>query len=293
MTSSDSNTQAPTTSATAPKAAAAPASPNPSTVPGRVSLADMTWPEVRDALVDARVVIIPAGSTEQHGPGMTLSTDIVMATAMSVRVARRLFPRALVAPSLPFGLSPHHMRFPGTITLHPDTFTAVLLDVIRSLKLHGVTHFMLLNGHGGNQANLSVVAMRARQELDVQVATAMYSAAAADVLTARFGRSYMHACEVEASLALAAAPELVRTEALTPGEELPPRFRYTALAGGGAPGGSFVDVAARMDEISANGALGDPRNASAEAGAEVLDMAERRLAEFLEDFIAAPARAPA
>ena len=54
---------------------------------------------------------------------------------------------------------------------------------------------------------------------------------------------------------------------------------------GSAPGGAFVDVAARMDEISANGAIGDPRNASAEAGAAVLDVAERRLAEFLEDFI--------
>ena len=231
------------------------------TMPQRVELADMTWPEVRDALTTARVVIIPAGSIEQHGPGMTLSTDITMATEMSIRVARRMFPRALVAPSLPFGLSPHHMRFPGTITLQPDTFSAVLLDVIRSLKQHGVTHFMLLNGHGGNQAILSVVAMRARQELGVEMATAMYSVAAADELNARFGRAYMHACEVEASLALAAAPHLVRTEALVKGEELPARFRYTALAGGGAPGGSFVDVAARMDEISANGAIGDPRKA--------------------------------
>src|SRR6266542_3163092 len=143
--------------------------------PARVSLPDMTWPDSRDALAAARVVIIPPGSTEQPGPGMTLATDIVMATAMSVRVARRLFPRALVAPSLPFGLSPHHMRFPGTITLQPATFAAVLLDVIRSLKQHGATRFMLLNGHGGNQAILSVVATRARHELDVRVATAMYS----------------------------------------------------------------------------------------------------------------------
>ncbi|MGH2352001.1 MAG: creatininase family protein, partial [Chloroflexota bacterium] len=200
----------------------------------------MTWPEARDALAAARVVIVPTGSIEQHGPGMTLSTDITMATAVAVRVARRLFPRALVAPSLPFGLSPHHMRFPGTITLHPDTFTAVLLDVLRSLRQHGATRFMLLNGHGGNQAILSVVAMRARQELDVEVATAMYSAAATDLLNERFGRAYMHACEVEASLALAAAPELVRVAALAPGDELPPRFRYTALAGGGAARGAFV-----------------------------------------------------
>lgn len=251
----------------------------------RVLLAQMTSPEAGSALASARVVIVPVGSTEQHGPGMTLSTDITMATAVAQRVANRIFPHALVAPSLPFGLSPHHMRFPGTITLQPETFTAVLLDVLRSLRQHGVTRFLLLNGHGGNQAILSVVASRARLELDVEVATAMYSLAAADLLRERFGRAYMHACEVEASLALAAAPELVRVEALAQGEELPPRFRHTALAGGGTAAGAFVDVAARMDEISVNGAIGDARKASREIGAEALEVIERRLIEFLEDFI--------
>jgi creatinine amidohydrolase len=246
----------------------------------------MTWPEAKAALATARLVIVPTGSTEQHGPGMALSTDITMATAVAGWVAARLAPRALVAPSLPFGLSQHHMRFPGTITLHPDTFTAVLLDVLRSLRQHGVRRFLLLNGHGGNQAILSVVAARARHELDVAAATAMYTAPAADLLRERFGRAYMHACEIEASLALAAAPELVRVEALAPGEELPPRFRHTALAGGGSAAGAFADVAARMDEITANGVLGDPRRASRETGAEVLALAEQRLVEFLEDFIA-------
>jgi creatinine amidohydrolase len=251
---------------------------------GSVFLAEMTWPEARDALAAAEVVLIPLGSNEQHGPGMTLATDIVLATAVAARVAERLRPRAIVAPSLPFGLSPHHMRFPGSITLSPETFIAVLMEVMESLRQHGAKRFFLLNGHGGNQAILSVIAMKARQALGVDVATAIYFSGASDLLKERFGRTYAHACEIEASFALAVAPQILRQDAQAKGEELPPRYRHTALAGGGAPAGAFVDYAARMDEITANGNIGDPRLATREAGEEVIALAVQRLVEFLEDF---------
>jgi creatinine amidohydrolase len=254
-----------------------------------VRLADLTWPEAQAALASAEVVIVPTGSTEQHGPGMLLSTDSGIATAMADRVAARLAPRVLVAPTLPFGLSAHHMRFAGTITLQTATFEAVLMDVLRSLHAHGARRFFLLNAHGGNQAALGLVSVRARQELGVPVATALYLSGAADLLRERFGRSYAHGCEIEASIALAVVPSLIRTEALAAGEELPAAFRYTALAGGGAGSGAFVDAALRMDELTANGALGDPRRASLEAGDDAVRLVEQRLVEFLTDFMAAGA----
>jgi creatinine amidohydrolase len=252
-----------------------------------VFLADLTWPEAEAAFAAAEVVLVPLGSNEQHGPGMTLSTDITLATAVAGRVAERLRPRAIVAPSLPFGLSPHHMRFPGSITLRPETFSAVLFDVMRSLQRHGAKRFFLLNGHGGNQAMLSVIATQARLELGVPVATAIYLVAAADLLKERFGRAYAHACEIEASLGLAIAPQIVRREALAKGEELPPRYRHTALAGGGAPAGAFVDAAAMFEEITANGNIGDARLANREAGEAIVGLAVDRLVEFLEDFTGA------
>jgi creatinine amidohydrolase len=248
-------------------------------------LADLTWPEAKEAIAHSEVVLIPLGSNEQHGPGMTLSTDITLATAVAGRVAERLRPLAIVAPSLPFGISPHHMRFPGSITLQPTTFTAVILDVMRSLQRHGVKRFFLLNGHGGNQAMLSILATQARFELGCPVATAIYLSAAADLLTERFGRPYAHACEIEASLGLALAPQIVRNEALAKGEELPARFRHTALAGGGTPAGAFVDAAASFEEITANGNIGDARLATGEDGEAIAELAVERLVEFLEDFI--------
>jgi creatinine amidohydrolase len=255
------------------------------TSPKSAFLAELTWPEATAAIGASEVVLIPLGSTEQHGPGMTLATDITLATAVAERVADRLAPRALVAPSLPFGLSPHHMRFPGTITLQPSTFTAVVLDVMRSLRQHGARRFFLLNGHGGNQAILSVIAMQARLELDMPVATAIYLSAASDLLTERFGRAYAHACEIEASLGLALAPQIVRAEQLAKGEELPPRYRHTALAGGGAPAGAFVDAAASFEEITANGNIGDARRATREDGEAIVELVVQRLVEFLEDFM--------
>jgi creatinine amidohydrolase len=251
-----------------------------------VFLAELTWPEAKEAFTAAEVVLIPLGSNEQHGPGMTLATDITLATAVAGQVAERMRPRALVAPSLPFGLSPHHMRFPGTISLQPATFSAVLFDTMRSLRQHGAKRFFLLNGHGGNQAMLSVIATQARMEFGLPVATAIYLVAASDLLKERFGRAYAHACEIEASLGLAVAPQIVRMEKLAKGEELPPRFRHTALAGGGAPVGAFVDAAAMFDEITANGNIGDARLATREDGEAIVELAVTRLVEFLEDFTA-------
>src|ERR687886_2384235 len=251
-----------------------------------VLLANMTWPEAQAALAAADVVIVPTGSTEQHGPGMLLRTDTSIAAAVAERVANRLRARAVVTPALPFGLSAHHLRFPGTLTLRPETFMAVVLDLVRSLEAHGARRVFLLNGHGGNQAALGLVVARARQELRMHVATALYLAAAADLLRERFGRAYAHACEIEASVALAAAPDLVRLEALSSGAELAPPYRHAVLAGGGAGAGAFVDAGLRMDELTANGALGDPRLASREAGEALLRLVEDRLGEFLEEFIA-------
>src|SRR5919202_3417258 len=198
-----------------------------------VLLANMTWPEAQAALAAADVVIVPTGSTEQHGPGMLLRTDTSIAAAVAERVARRLQPRVVVTPALPVGLSAHHMRFTGTLTLQPDTFGSVVLDVLRSLEAHGVKRAFLLNGHGGNQAALGVVVARARQELRMHVATALYLSAAADVLRERFGRAYAHGCEIEASVALAAAPDLVRLDAVAAGARRPPPFPHAGLAGGG------------------------------------------------------------
>ena len=108
----------------------------------------LTWPEVGAYLERADGILLPVGSTEQHGPNGPLGTDALCPEAVAAAAAERL--GILVAPTLALGVAPYHMAFPGTITLAPETFRAVLRETVGSLARHGFAHVYVLNGHGGN-----------------------------------------------------------------------------------------------------------------------------------------------
>ncbi len=126
------------------------------TAPDR--LAEMTTLDAADAVARGTIVLIPAGALEQHGPGMALGTDLVRAEAVVAQVASNLAGRVVVGPSIPVGVSPHHMAFPGTVTLTTGTFAAVVREYVTSLYRHGWTRFLVVTGHGGNNATLTTVA---------------------------------------------------------------------------------------------------------------------------------------
>lgn len=244
-------------------------------------LPQMIWPEVQEALKSARLAIIPTGSCEQHGPNMTLETDSAICYAIAERLTERLHPRALLAPLVPWGVSPHHMDFPGTITLRPETFDAILWDVVTSLKRHGLSHFFLVNGHGGNIAPLEVLSSKLRDGLGVHVAAMMYMRLASDVIKEGAQTSlYGHACEVEASVGLYVAPHTVREERVE-GEVLRYAHPHTDLYAAGR-----LDYPFQFNELTSNGALGDARLATYEFGEQIVETTLTRTVEFLESFMA-------
>lgn len=245
----------------------------------RYVLWEMTWPELEAAMAEIRLVVIPVGSTEQHGPHATFATDSVRAYEFSLRLAERLYPEVLVVPVMPFGVSPHHMAFPGTITLAPETFMQVLYEVVESLTEHGFERFLFVNGHGGNRPALDLLVQRIRRELDVLAAWVSISELASDVVQrGKVAAVIGHACESETSQLLYLAPWAVREEALAPGQLLEQAYPHAAWSGP-------VHVPYSFDEITANGALGDARAASAEFGEAIIETALNRLAEFVEAFI--------
>src|ERR671917_1034517 len=198
----------------------------------RVALARMTSPEAAEALAGAGVALIPVGATEQHGPNMTLETDTAVAYQLALRIAAALHPRAVVAPPLPYGVSYHHMRFPGTMTVSAETFQAVVLEVVDSLRQHGVERFFVVDGHAGNQGALDVLMTRLRYQMGVRAAYLFYFTIVEDLLregarTERWG----HACEVETSIGLALQPNIARSEALQVGELRPARLPYSDVMG--------------------------------------------------------------
>ncbi len=247
------------------------------TLSGILELACMTSPEVAAATKGVRAALQPIGATEQHGPNLATGTDFAVADKIARRVAKRLGPKTLLLPPLPFGLSHHHAGFPGTITLSPGTVIDLCLDVARSIHRHGIGALIFVNGHNGNTAVLNVAATRIRYEVGLTAAVAFYFAQASDRIrahgkTERFG----HACEVETSVLLHLEPELVRTDSLEPG-----KMRETSLQHAFNNDPFALQVPIPFDRQTENGVFGDARLADEKTGRDIVETAVERTVAFI------------
>lgn len=108
----------------------------------------MTWREVEARLETSRSVIVPIGSTEQHGPNGLIGTDALCAEWIARGVGEAA--DAIVAPTINVGMAQHHMAFPGSMSLNPSTLILVIKEWVESLARHGFRRFYFINGHGGN-----------------------------------------------------------------------------------------------------------------------------------------------
>jgi len=113
-----------------------------------MKLALVSYPFVEEYLKKRQSIVIPIGSVEQHCPVGLIGTDHLIAEEIAYELGERS--GALVAPTLSYGMSNHHLAFPGTVSLNPRTLMAVVIDVIESLYRNGFRRFYFVNGHGGN-----------------------------------------------------------------------------------------------------------------------------------------------
>jgi creatinine amidohydrolase len=111
-----------------------------------------TWSEIETYLKRSQGIIVPIGSTEQHGPNGLIGTDAICADTIARGVGEAA--GALVAPVISVGIAGHHMTFAGTMKIAPSTLIGLMRDYVTSLAHHGFTRFFFLNGHGGNIATV-------------------------------------------------------------------------------------------------------------------------------------------
>src|SRR5262249_28432709 len=111
------------------------------------------WPEIEKYLASSKAIILPIGSTEQHGPNGLLGCDALCPEIIAKEAGDES--GILVGPTFNVGQAQHHMAFPGTITLRPATMIAAMIDWAQSLTRHGFTRLYWFNGHGGNIATIN------------------------------------------------------------------------------------------------------------------------------------------
>nr|WP_298374951.1 creatininase family protein [uncultured Halomonas sp.] len=189
-----------------------------------------TWQEVEAYLQRSTGIIIPIGSTEQHGPNGLIGTDAICPEAIAWTLGERH--DVLIGPSQNLGMAQHHLAFPGSISLRPSTLMAVLKDTVESLARHGFTHVFFLNGHGGNIATVSAAFAEILSERSLSGGS--QSGQSKDALqlslyswfTGRRGREIAkelygdaeggHATPSEVSLSWATHPEAVKDATMSP-----------------------------------------------------------------------------
>jgi creatinine amidohydrolase len=242
-------------------------------------LADLSSPETRDVLPRIELVLIPVGAHEQHGPNIAVSTDTVSADALCRAAAGLLGSRVAVAPAIPWGISWHHMRFPGTITLRPATLIALLEDIVGSLHAHGARRFLVVNGHGGNSAVIATAVEQIKQKSNVPLIAAIFGYA----LIAEQAKALLPA----AGIGHGGADEAALVMAVEPHRAKPAAFAGPELTGVQVESAALLReygglLARPYHEVTRNGVTGDASSASAELGQQILDGAARRLAQIIE-----------
>lgn len=238
-------------------------------------LAERTTTTAKDDLADAEVAILPTGSTEQHGPALPLGTDFVAAEALAHTTADR--DDAVILPTIPVGVSEHHRQFDGTLWTDPDTFERYVGDILASIASHGVHKAVVVNGHGGNSDALDRAARALRNDGAAFVTPWNWWNSVTDEIDDLFDGFPGHADEVESSMLLEVAEDLVRESALEEAEDGASESWGLDVHG--------ANVGFDTIDFTESGAVGEPTAASREAGERLFDAASKEL-DSLVDWLA-------
>ncbi len=230
---------------------------------------NMTRDEVKTAIEEYPVAILPIGATEQHGHHLPLGVDIYLAEGISKRICEKT--GALLLPTLPFGYSWVWRDIPGTVSLQQHHVEAVIKDVAHSVSRYGVKTLIIVNGHDANNASMKYATRELVDELDMNVVYLFYpdfGAVIDQYCESKPWHGMIHACEFETSLMLALKPELVdMSKAVREYPEKPALYGKSTIS---------------LGDLSKSGVYGDATLASKEKGEKLLEIFVEKMVGLVE-----------
>lgn len=255
-------------------------------------LFDMAWPDVKEIIEKTDVVLVPLGSTEQHGPHLPCGIDSYAGYYVAIEAAKKA--QVPVAPLMPYGYSPFHMRpeEPGTLTLSAKTFFHVCYDIGRSLVYHGFKKIVYVTGHTANMPTLDYVIRALRYDTGAMALayagdTEEFASRCPDLIDGHDQLPGWHSGEVETSGAMLFVPELVRTERMATGLPFTPDWLPEGCKKESGSGfkmsfkGYPIHMAFDQWQYSKTGVMGNPMLASKEKGQKIYD----RMIDLFADFL--------
>lgn len=242
---------------------------------------DYSWPEIKEKVKELKLVLIPTGSIEQHGPHLSIIHDYKSALLVCEEVAKRLWPNLLILKAFQIGVSSHHItpKFAGTISLRVNTYIDLLVDIAYSLSMSGVKRALIVNGHSGNEAANVIACKRVREEVGLELGAISYWSVLNLEDYKELGFSWAnvgHSGEFETSIALAKFPKNVRLNKI--GEE----DKYSVESAKILFNFSYF---AYLDEITKLGYTDNPKKANAEKGQKAFVLIVDRMVEKVKLFM--------
>jgi creatinine amidohydrolase len=217
-------------------------------------ISNFTWKEIEKLAIDKKIIVIPVGSSEQHGPHLPISTDSIIAHEITKKVCEDL--KLPFTPLIPISCSAEHRDFPGTIYLSYETFKRILEEFCKSLTFHGFKKIVIFNAHGGNISILKKVLPRLEKEITAKI----YLINSFDLYKKK-NEIQIHADEFETSLILYLKPELVKKEKIK--DEYPKIFKKQLK--------KFEESKVSWRRYTKSGVIGIPTKASREKGRKIFE----------------------
>jgi len=253
----------------------------------------LTWEEINQAAALKKVVVLPIGSIQQHGPHLPVDTDELIVTSLALAAGERQPEKMLVAPTIPYSYCLEAMDFPGTVSVASKTFMSFCVSVVKGFAYHGFDHILLLNGFPRNDNLIELVGRQINLETDAICASTTWTSLL--TIDPEFNKSWResnfpgsaHADEFETSVYLAL--DAISVDMSKAVDEIPSDgpspFVFEDHFGGGS-----VYLPTWTSVRSTSGVMGQPTKAKVEKGKRIFEEAVSQFLEIITEFHDRPKR---